>query len=404
MSFQLIVSSRALLAAAKLALPLVAANPVVPILENLLLTLDAGQLTLRASNLNTSFTTAPLSVQAAGSGSICVPAKLFTQTLAALPDQPVTLVVDADTYAVELRAARSKYRLAGENPVDFPRPGQSEYKKSGGDVRQCQLLASTWADGLAVTLPFVGTDINRMSLTGVAIQAEADGALRLVSTDGFRVQMFRYAVPNESEELSLPGAASGTTYVLPPDAASLLQGLLRDKAQQGALVRATLTPDYCQLELPAGTLHCRLIDERYPDWQNVVPIRNEYQLILDRDEFLAAIGRAALYANEKTRQVRLSLGQGGREDEFTLSAEDLDFSNEGSETVSAHYEGEPMQIGFNAAFLTQSLKVLPAGAVVLTFSTPNRGAMMRSADEPDTMLARVRGMLMPVQLNQYIAA
>jgi DNA polymerase-3 subunit beta len=401
MSFQLIVSSRALLAAAKLALPLVAANPVVPILENLLLTVADGQLTLRASNLNTTFTTAPLAVEAAGSGSICVPAKLFTQTLAALPDQPITIVVDTDTYAVELRAARSKYRQAGENPIDYPRPGQSAYQTSGGEVRICKLLAATWADGLATTLPFVGTDINRASLTGVAIQAEADGALRMVATDGFRVQMFRHAASPDNEEVSLPAAATGTTYVLPADAATMLRGLLKE---QTALVRAVLTPDYCQLELPNGQLHCRLIDERYPEWQNVVPVRNEYQLICDREELLAAIGRAALYANEKTRQVRLSLGVGGRDDEFTLSAEDLDFSNEGSETVSAHYEGEAMQIGFNAAYLIQSLKALPAGAVVLSFSTPNRGAMMRSADEPDTMQARVRGMLMPVKLNDYIAA
>jgi DNA polymerase-3 subunit beta len=404
MSFQLIVSSRALLAAAKLALPLVAANPVVPILENLLLTVADGQLTLRASNLNTTFTTAPLAVEAAGSGSICVPAKLFTQTLAALPDQPITLVVDTNTYAVELRAARSKYRQAGENSVDFPRPGQSAYQTSGGEVRICKLLASTWADGLAVTLPFVSTDINRPSLTGVAIQAEADGALRLVATDGYRVQMFRYAVPEDSEELSLPAAAAGTTYVLPADAAGLLQGLLREKAQQGAIVRAVLTPDYCQLELPAGQLHCRLIDQRFPEWQTVVPMRQDYELHCDRDEFVAAIGRAALYANEKSKQVRLLLGLGGSTDEFTLAAENLDFSNEGSETISAHYEGEAMQIGFSAPYLTQSLKVLPAGAVVLSFSSANQATLMRSSDEPNTMQARVRCMLMSMHLHHSVAA
>ena len=143
-------------------------------------------------------------------------------------------------------------------------------------------------------------------------------------------------------------------------------------------------------------LVCRLIDERYPDYENVIPVSNPNKLTINRQELLNSVRRISIYANKTTHQVRLRLAGS----ELTISAEDLDFSNEASERLACQYDGEDMEIGFNARFLLEMLSNIDSEEITLELSTPNRAGLLMpaQADENESILMLV----MPVMLNNYV--
>jgi DNA polymerase-3 subunit beta len=142
-------------------------------------------------------------------------------------------------------------------------------------------------------------------------------------------------------------------------------------------------------------LVCRLIDERYPDYEAVIPQNNPNRLTIDRLAFLGSLSRVAIYANKTTHQVRLKINGS----ELNISSEDIDFSNEAHERLSCQYEGDDMEIGFNARFLIEMLKNLSGEEVALHMSTPNRAGLLlpQGGDKNEDVLMLV----MPVMLNSY---
>jgi DNA polymerase-3 subunit beta len=142
-------------------------------------------------------------------------------------------------------------------------------------------------------------------------------------------------------------------------------------------------------------LVCRLIDERYPDYEAVIPANNPNKLIIDRALFLNTLRRVVIFANKTTHQVRLKINGS----ELNISSEDLDFANEAHERLSCQYEGEDIEIGFNARFLIEMLSNLSGEEVTLELSTPNRAGLLipHTNDENEDVLMLV----MPVMLNSY---
>ena len=142
-------------------------------------------------------------------------------------------------------------------------------------------------------------------------------------------------------------------------------------------------------------LICRLIDERYPDYEAIIPQNNPNKLIIDRALFLNCLKRVVIFANKTTHQVRLKVTG----NELNISSEDLDFANEAHERLSCQYEGTDIEIGFNAKFLIEMLNNLSGEEVAFEMSTPNRAGLLipQTHDEGEEVLMLV----MPVMLNTH---
>ena len=141
---------------------------------------------------------------------------------------------------------------------------------------------------------------------------------------------------------------------------------------------------------------CRLIDERFPDYESVIPADNPYELIIDRNEFLGTLKRISIYANKTTNQVVLKLSGS----ELQVSAEDLDFSNEANERLACEYSGEDMEIGFNARFLIEMLNNINSKQIKLNLSAPNKAGLLIPVEkdkEEDLLM-----LVMPVMLSNYV--
>src|SRR6478609_7434653 len=158
-------------------------NPVVPILENFLFEIDKTNLTVTASDLQTSMIT-EITVESKEKGSIAVPARILLDTLKNLPDQPVTFSVDTSTYSIEISSDNGRYKLSGENATDFPKvPAVS-------NDFSAQLSSEVLAKAINNTIFATSSDELRPAMTGVYMNLGEKSAT-FVATDGHRLVRYR---------------------------------------------------------------------------------------------------------------------------------------------------------------------------------------------------------------------
>lgn len=351
-------------------------NPVVPILENFLFEINDGTLTVTASDLQTSMIT-ELQVEAKENGSIAVPAKILLETLKNLPEQPVTFSIDKDTYSIEISSDNGRYKLSGENATDFPKV------PSITDAYSVNMSSGVLAEAISNTIFATSNDELRPSMTGVYLKLN-ETSTTFVATDGHRLSRYRRVdIASEMEH----------AMIIPRKALTLLKSTIPG---ENTNVSLEFNGANAFFSFNNFKMICRLIDERYPDYENVIPTENENEMTIDRMEFISSLKRIAIYANKSTYQVRLKIAGS----ELMISAEDLDFSNEANERLSCEHDGDDIEIGFNARFLIEMLSNIHTPKVMMKLQAANKAGLIvpSEKDENEDLLM----LIMPVMLNNYV--
>lgn len=350
-------------------------SAVLPILENFLFEIKEGNLIISATDLQTSMITS-LAVEAKEGGKIAVPSKILLDTLKTLPEQPIAFSVDGETYAIEISAGDGKYKLSGENGEDFPKIPTVE------DASTVNIPATVLSEAINKTIFAVSNDELRPAMTGVFCQLSPEN-ITFVATDAHKLVRYRRKDTK---------ADSVTSFILPKKALNLLKSALPSEDINVAIEYNSTSAFFKFANI---SMICRLIDERYPDYDAVIPQNNPNKLTLDRSLFLNCLKRVVIFANKTTHQVRLKINGS----ELHISSEDIDFANEAHERIGCQYDGEDMEIGFNAKFLIEMLNNLAGDEVSIEMSTPNRAGLLfpSNADENEDILMLV----MPVMLNNY---
>ncbi len=349
-------------------------NNALPILDNFLFELKKGELTVTASDLESTISTV-VPVEAKDSGSVAIPAKLLLETLKAIPTQPLTFTVDKANFAIEIASDYGKYKLAGQDPAEYPQSPQLD-STSKVDINSISL-----AHAIDKTIFATGNDELRPVMSGVFVEL-ADNNLTFVATDAHK--LVKYLRTDASAEKT-------SSFILPKKPINLLKNIL-------ALNDCPVSIEYNQTNalftFSQTTLVCRLIDGKYPNYDAVIPKNNPNKLTIDRQLLLGSIKRVSIFSNKTTHQVRLKITGS----ELQVSAEDLDFSNEAVERLVCQYEGEDMEIGFNSKFLAEMLGHLESDNVNLEMSAPNRAGILTPADSADENMS-ILMLVMPVMLN-----
>ncbi|MEM9916449.1 MAG: DNA polymerase III subunit beta [Bacteroidota bacterium] len=366
------VSSSDLLKQLQIAGGAIGSNPVLPILEDFLFTIENNKLIIAATDLETSITT-QIEVNADTNGVVAVPAKILQDTLKELPQQPITFNVNEENFGIEITSAYGKYRLAGENGQDFPRIPEPE------TVDTIKLSAGMLAQGISKTLFATSNDELRPAMTGVYCQVDFN-KLIMVATDAHK--LVKYTFKEIQSEVS-------TSFIIPKKALNLLKSALPGGDE------VTVAFNKANAFFTFGDIHlvCRLIDARYPDYNAVIPVDNPNLLSLGRQDFMNSMKRIAIYANKTTNQVILNINDGS----LTVSAQDLDFSNEATEQLACEYKGDPLTIGFNAKFLVEMLNVLESDDIKMELSTPTRAGILLPVEESEE--EEILMLVMPVMLS-----
>ena len=371
-----IVSSSYLLKQLSAINGVITTNPVVPILENFLFEINGGTLQVTASDLQTSMMT-ELEVEAKEDGSIAIPAKILLETLRNLPEQPVTFSIDDSTYSIEINSDNGRYKLAGENATDFPKV------PTVSDGYSVNVSSDVLAKALNNTIFATSNDELRPAMTGVYMKLEETNTT-FVATDSHR--LIRYRRVDIASDMD-------HSMIIPRKALTLLKATL---PQENTNVNVEFNASNAFFDFNNVKMICRLIDERFPDYENVIPVDNNNVMSIEKGALLSSLKRIAIYANKTTHQVRLKIAGS----ELQISAEDLDFSNEANERLACEHDGEDIEIGFNAKFLIEMLGNLDTDKITLRLSAPNRAGILLPEDKDEN--EDILMLVMPVMLNNYV--
>ena len=370
-----IVSSSYLLKNLNAISGVITSNPVVPILENVLFEIEGGNLLITASDLQTSVMV-ELQVESKEDGSVAIPAKILIETLKNLPEQPVTFSIDDQNYNIEINSDNGRYKLAGENSADFPKV------PSISDGYSSEINSDVLNSAISNTIFSTSTDELRPAMTGVFFKLASAGCT-FVSTDGHRlVKYIRTDIKGDEVDHDM---------ILPRKSLNLLKSILPSDSSSEIKLEFNASNAYFSFE--NIKMVCRLIDERYPDYDNVIPSDNSNNVTVSKPEILGSLKRISIYANKTTNQVRFKISGS----EILISAEDLDFSNEANERISCDHDGDDIEIGFNAKFLIEMLSNIESDKVILKLSEPNRAGLLIPEDINDN--EDITMLVMPVMLN-----
>lgn len=343
----------------------------LPILDNFLFSLDKHKLKVSASDLETTISST-LAVESEDTDSIAIPARLLLEMLKAMPEQPLTFSIDKNKFSVTVSSQQGAYKLTGHDAADFPKVQEIESASS------FEIDADILSKSIGKTLFATGTDELRPAMCGVYINMDASG-VTFVATDAHKLVKYK------RNDVKSDKASS---FIIPRKPLSLLKSVLNTG-------KVKVEYNSTNVSFITGNSHivCRLIDAKYPNYDAVIPKENPNVLIIDRSQLANSAKRISIFANKTTSQIRLGIKDG----EITVSAEDLDYSNEASEKLKCQYKGEDLTIGFNAKLLAEILGNMDGEEVMIEMSNPNRAGIIKptteNKDEDVLML------LMPMMLN-----
>lgn len=333
----------------------------VQILSNVLLASDKERLSLTATDLEVGINVS-IPVEKASEGKVAVSAKSLLEIVKELPNKPVTLA-KKDNNWVEISCSKRTFNLVGLGADEFP-PLPSFDNKSYLDVN-----VEAAREMIDRTLFSVSTDETRYHLNGVFFEAVENNVMRMVSTDGHRLAFI-------DKELFLKGSEQFKRgIIIPKKGLAELRRLLDDKAEMFSMV---LDKGNLLIKHERILLFIRLIEGDYPDYEQVIPKKNDKRLVVDRQEFLGSLRSVSLMANEKSKGVKLSL----RENEVVITSSNPDLGDAKAE-LDAEYNHESVEIGFNARYIIECLQILDTDKVTFDLNDKLSPGLLRPYGRSD---------------------
>ena len=356
-------------------------NNTVPIISCFHMHLEDNILTIKATDLETTMI-CRIELENArveGIDTVAVPSKLLLDMLKNMDDAPLNFFVNADTYSIEISSGEGKFNIAGQNAHSYPT------MPVVADTAHTTLPASMLVNAINKTAFAASTDEMRPLMTGIYCEMTPEN-VTFVATDAHKLVRYRRNDIHSDEVAS---------FILPRKPVMMVKNILGSNKEEFD-VDVEYNSTNVVFSFDNFMIICRLVEGKYPNYEAAIPKDNPNKLTLDRSTFINTLKRVSLFANQSTWQVRLSI----RERELQITSEDLEFSNKGQETIPCNYEGEPMDIGFNARFLTEMVSNLDTNEILIELSHPSRAGIIFpiNNDEETSKNEDILMLVMPVML------
>ncbi|MGE0020575.1 MAG: DNA polymerase III subunit beta [Draconibacterium sp.] len=372
-----VVSSTELLSHLASLSRVISSKSTMPILDNFLFQLAESEITITASDLESTLITSLKLDNIEGEGSIAVPAKLFIDTLKEFPEQPLTFQIDDKSYVVEIFSDNGKYSIMGQNAEDYPvLPKLNEEAASSINVSHVALRK-----GIEKTLFATADDELRPVMNGIYVELTPN-FMSFVASDAHKLVRYRRSDAKSDFDSS---------FILPKKPAGLLKNLLPKEEFD---VKIEFDEKNAFFTLSNYKLICRLVEGNYPSYNSVIPTKNPNVMQIDRLQFFNTVKRVSVFSNQASNLIKLNIA----DNQLVVSAQDIDFSISAVERLACEYEGDEMEIGFKSTFLQEILTNISASDVKVEMSDPTRAGLLlpaENADENEDMLM----LLMPMMIN-----
>jgi len=351
--------------------PVLPTRTTIPILNSLKWDLKNGKLRMHSTDLEISLIT-QVDVESEDEGSIAVPAKKLSEIVRELRNEPITVETDENNRVV-LKGGTGEYKVAGSSSDDFPSvPDEGlDFKvEINGDKFKRMINRTSFA---------VSHDDMRPTLCGIFLQILPED-IRCVATDGHRLSKF--------VDKSLSGSKDKFEAIVPVKALNLAIKNIADSDQ----VKLSAGQKYIMIESNDNFLYSRLIEGKYPLYENVIPKGNQNFLTASAENLTSSLKRVSIFSNSLTKQVKLDISA----DNLHISAEDVETGGEAEEEIKVDYSGDEMSIGFNANYLLDALRQVDCEEAKFSFGNSDSAGIIepieKSENEEFLML------LMPVRL------
>ena len=340
----------------------------IPVLSNVLAEARAGELRISATDLDVSIRCG-CEAEVKVEGAITLAAKKLYEIARVLPDADVRIRLLPDSW-VAVECERSSFKMAGLPREDFPSLPETKGKKGielPGDVVKALVTRTAFA---------ITAEDARYYLAGALLLIDKDG-VAMVATDGHRLAYARSRVAVKGGD---------GTRVLVPRKAILELGRLLEESETVVFQQME---NHLTFSVGRRVLASKMIEGQFPAFEKVVTASGDKKISVGRDALALAVRRVSLLSSERSRAVRLALAKG--QIELSASSPDLGEAREG---VAVEYDGEPVEIGFNAQYLQDFLAAVGSERVTVELKDAESQGIFAPAEAGD----EYRYVVMPMRL------
>jgi DNA polymerase-3 subunit beta len=347
----------------------------LPILDCVLFELAGGNLSMTASDSETTIVTNLEVNDADGEGRFAIESKQLINSIKEISDQPITFTINPDTLQVEINYQNGKYNLMGKNAAEYPLP------VDGGETSASLTMeAGLLLDGITRSLFATADDELRPQMNGIFFDILPEFTT-LVASDGHKLVRDRLVTVHSDEAHS---------FILPKKPSLLLKSIL---PKEEGDVQISFNERNAKVLLENYRISCQLIEGRYPNYNSVIPSDNPFRVTVDRMAFISALRRVSVFASAASSLIKLHIDN----NTLAVSAQDIDFSTSAEESVMCEYNGNPMSIGFNGPFLLEVLNSVASQDVILELADPSRAGVIVPAEQSES--EDLIMLLMPMMLQ-----
>lgn len=381
------------------ALPAMPKKSTLPILEHFNFKLSDNVLKIIATDQDLTIMTF-LPVDAVEPGEVLVPGKKISEIVRALDSSKILDFSVNSEFDIQINAGSGKFKMKGIDTSEYlVLPQLFESEKPDIELLRHNTGAAVSKNPTAIfkaeeittlsekTAFAVSKDEYRPAMTGVYFEFKGD-SVNVVATDSYRLvklvqKVTETAYPND------------LNVIIPSRSIELLKKADSDTVISFIKNNSKLT--HCRFDIGDTVMITRIIDEKYPPYETVLPKNNSIVAIIPKEEILGAIKRVSIFANNMSNQIRLNF----ENNVLIINTKDDEAGTNASEEVPCEFDSEPFSIGFNYKYLQEAINNIDDKSGVktnfrMTFSEPNRPSLLSPiADvEHESLLM----LLMPVRI------
>lgn len=371
-----VVSSNAMLTRLLAVSKVIGGKPVQPILDNILLVATEGVLYATASDKETTMEAKIELESLEEEGKITIPAKILLDILKEFPEQPLTFDINTATNEVKLVSEKGEFSVPGESAEDYP-----VQAAAGEGNTELQTKCGLMLEGIIKSIFATANDDLRPVMNCILIEMNEDNFTFVASDAHKLVRYKRFDAKSESGQHSL---------ILPKKPALMLKNILpKDDAE----LKISFNEKMACFVFGDYKMTSTLVEGRFPNYNSVIPQNNPKKIIIEKKELYNSLRRVSVMANQASNLVKFDVVSG----KLVVSAQDVDYSMSGHETLTCQYDGDDIAIGFKSPFVLEILSNIQAENVVLELSDPTRPGLFlpfESEDKEEDLLM----LLMPMMV------
>lgn len=334
----------------------------LPVLTHVLLATDHGRLKIAATNLELGIS-CWIGAKVEDEGAITVPARTFTDLVALLPADKVDLDLNIRTQTLRVQSGRTDANIKGIDAQEFP------IIPTFHDAAAACIEPVVLKKMIAQVVFAAATDESRPTLTGVLTKLEGD-KITMAATDGFRLSV-------RSDRLTEP-VGEPRTILIPAKALVEVGRVMGDQEEPVAI---SITPSHGQVlfHMKDVDVVAQLIDQKFPDYEPIIPKRHDTRTIVNTAEVLKACRQASIFARDSLDTVRVLIKPGEELEpgKVTVVAR-ADETGDNQSELEATVVGNEIEIGFNVKYLIEAFSAVDTPQAAIETTQPRSPAVIRA--------------------------